>query len=126
MRPRLIHPRKVLVYKRKATDVDPDFGPVGEITWDEPVALQGQVKYDKFQQLEPTGFGNDPVSSGHVVLYDTDWVASGGKVGDEMELVEDYVSPSRLVVTEIRPAAHYHGKNWHVHVFFQRKQVRSK
>ena len=126
MKPSLIHPRKITLYRRKETFVDPDFGPTGEIEWDEPIILQGQVKYDKYQQLEPTGMGNDPVSSGHIVFYDKDWVPTGGKIGDEMEAEEDFVSPSRLVITEIRPAAHYHGKNWHVHVFFQRKRARSR
>ena len=126
MRPRLIHPRHVLLYRRKETGIDPEFGPTGKIEWEKPVILNGQVKYSRYQQVTPIGGGNDPMSDGHIVFHNEDWVKSGGKAGDEMELEVDYVEPSRLVVTEVRPAAHYRGKNWHVHVFFQRKRTVSK
>ena len=126
MRPRLIHPRKVRLYKRRETDIDPEFGPTGKVEWEKPVILNGQVKYDKYQRAAPIGSGNDPASDGHVVFHSEDWVSSGGKVGDEMELEVDFVEPSRLVVTEVRPAAHYRGIHWHVHVFFQRKRTVSK
>ena len=126
MRPRLIHPRHVLLYKRKETFVDPEFGPTGEVEFETPVILSGQVKYNKYQQVTPIGSGNDPVSDGHIVFHNKDWVESGGKVNDEMELDVDYVEPSRLKVIEIRPAAHYRGKNWHVHVFFERIRTVSK
>jgi len=123
MRPRLIHPRRVLLYRRRATEIDPEFGPTGEIEWEDPIALQGQVKYNRYQQVVPVGSGNDPASDGHVVFHSEDWVSSGGKVGDEMELVVDFVGPSRLVVIEVRPAAHYRGIHWHVHVHFTRKRA---
>lgn len=126
MRPKVIHPRPVLLYKRVETGIDPDFGPTGEVEWSEPIELQGQVQWDKFQQLEPVSNGNDPISSGHIVFYDDEWVKAGGSVNDEMELVEDFTEPSRLIITEIRPVAHYHGKNWHVHVYFQRRRTVSK
>ena len=118
--PKLIHPRKVLLFRRSETDVDPEFGPTGKITWQEPIELRGQVAYSHFQALNPTGSGNNPVSDGHIVFYNEDWVAAGGQVNDELEIEEDFTFKSRLKITEIRPAAHYHGKNWHVHVYFER------
>ena len=120
MRPRLIHPRHVLLYKRRETAIDPEFGPTGEIEFEEPIVLSGQVKYNKYEQTAPRGSGNDPVSDGHIIFHSEDWVNSGGKVNDEMELEVDYTEPSRLKVIEVRPAAHYRGINWHVHVFFER------
>ena len=126
MRPRLIHPRHVLLYKRKETEVDPEFDTTGKVEWGAPILLHGQVKYNKYQQVTPIGIGNDPVSDGHIVFHDEDWVRADGKVNDEMELDEDFVAPSRLKVIEVRPAAHYRGKNWHVHVFFERIRTVSK
>jgi hypothetical protein len=72
--------------------------------------------------MMPVGGGNDPAADGHIVFQDAEWKRSGGHVGDEMELSTD----TRLVVIEIRPAAHYAGKNWHVHVLFTRKRASSK
>lgn len=126
MKPKVIHPRRVLLYRREETKIDPEFGPTGEIIWSEPITLYGQVKYNKFQELTPIGSGNDPVSDGHIVFYDDDWVKSGGQVNDELELEEDYTFTSRLKVIETRPAAHYHGKNWHIHVYFERLRTVSK
>ena len=120
IKPKVIHPRKVLLYKRDETEIDPEFGVTGKITWQEPIELYGQVKYDSFQSLNPTGGGNNPISAGHIVFYDKDWAAAGGQVNDELELEEDYTFTSRLKIIEVRPAAHYHGKNWHVHVYFER------
>lgn len=54
------------------------------------------------------------------VFYSDDWLTSGGNVGDELELDDN----SRLVVIEVRPAAHYHGKYYHVHAYFSRKLSR--
>ena len=77
IKPKVIHPRKVLLYKRSETGIDPEFGVTGE-------------------------------------------------VNDELELEEDYTFTSRLKIIEVRPAAHYHGKNWHVHVYFTRMRTVSK
>ena len=126
MRPTVIHPRKVLLYRRSETKADPEFGSLGEVTWLEPIELYGQVKYDKFQTVTPVNSGNDPVSDGHIVFYNDDWVAAGGQVNDELELEEDYTFTSRLKIIEVRPAAHYRGKNWHVHVYFERIRTVSK
>jgi hypothetical protein len=123
MIPRLIHPRVVILYRRKATVIDPELGPTGGVEWDEPLPIQGQVRYDKYDHMIPTGGGNDPESDGHVVFTEKEWAESGGKVGDELELSP---SESRLVVTEIRPAAHYMGRAWHVHVLFVRKRAVAK
>lgn len=120
MRPKVIHPVKVILYKREETEVDPEFGVTGNIIWSEPVELFGQVKYEKFEALVPVGDGNDPVNDGHVVFYADDWLLQGGNIGDELELEDS----SRLVVTEIRPMAHYHGKYHHTHVYFARKRTR--
>ena len=124
IKPKVIHPREILLYKRLYTEVDPEFGPTGEIKWSEPILLKGQVKYTDYEKLQAESNGNDPVFDGHVVFYDDDWVAAGGQIGDELEIVENYISPSRLIIVEMRPAAHYYGKNWHVHVYFSRKRTR--
>ena len=126
IKPKVIHPRKVLLYKRDETKTDPEFGSLGEVTWQEPIELLGQVKYNKFQTVTPVNSSNDPVSDGHIVFYNDDWVAAGGQVNDELELEEDYTFTSRLKIIEIRPTAHYHGKNWHVHVYFERIRTVSK
>ena len=122
MRPRLIHPRLVTLYRREKTEEDADLGPTGKIEWEEPARLQGQVRYNKWSQMTPVGGGNDPVSDGHVVFDVEAWRKSEGKEADELELDPG----NRLVVTEVRPAAHYAGRNWHVHVFFVRKRASSK
>ena len=126
MKPKVIHPRKVLLYKRSETEIDPEFGVTGKITWQEPIELSGQVKYNNFQTVTPVNSGNDPVSDGHIVFYNDEWTAAGGQVNDELELEEDYTFTSRLKIIEVRPAAHYHGKNRHVHVYFTRIRTVSK
>ncbi|MDR1021027.1 MAG: hypothetical protein LBL73_09740 [Synergistaceae bacterium] len=123
MTPRLIHPRSVTLHRRKATAIDAELGPTGEAEWHEPLTLQGQVRYEKYDRLIPTGGGNDPASDGHVAFTEKEWAESGGKAGDEMELSP---SESRLVVTEVRPAAHYRGRAWHVHVLFVRRRAGAK
>ena len=120
MRPKIIHPVKVILHRRDVTEVDPDFGPLGKIEWLDPMQLYGQVRYEKFEQLVPVWNGNDPLNDGHVVFYSEDWQEAGGNVGDELELEDS----SRLVIIEVRPAAHYHGKYYHVHVYFSRKRTR--
>ena len=122
MRPSLIHPRSVILHRRKATETDADLGPTGKVEWEAPVTLSGQVRYNKWSQMVPVGGGDDPASDGHIVFHVEDWQKAGGKKGDEMELLDGY----RLIVTEVRPAAHYAGKHWHVHVVFARKRVTSK
>ena len=117
MRPKIIHPVKVFLYKRVHTEIDNELGPTGVIEFDEPIELYGQVKYTNFESLVPVGEGNDPLNSGHIVFYPEDF---SGAVGDELELEDS----SRLIITEIRPAAHYHGKSYHLHVFFTRKRTR--
>jgi hypothetical protein len=105
------------------TEADPELGPTGNISWHAPLSLQGQVKYNQYDHLVPTGSANDPASDGHVVFTEKAWSESGGKVGDEMELSP---SESRLIVTEVRPAAHYRGRAWHVYVLFVRKRANVK
>jgi hypothetical protein len=112
-----------VLYRRKATGTDPEFGPTGVVEWEAPATIPGQVRYAKYDHLIPTGGGNDPASDGHVVFLEKTWAESGGKPGDEMELSP---SSSRLVVVEVRPAAHYRGRAWHVHVLFNRKRVTAK
>ena len=120
MKPKIIHPVKVILHHREETETVPEFGVTGRITWAVPVELYGQVRYEKFEQLMPVGDGNDPVNDGHAVFYYEDWQESGGTVGDELELEDS----SRLIVIEIRPMAHYHGRHYHVHVYFSRKRTR--
>lgn len=120
MRPKIIHPVKVILHRRQATEIDPEFGVSGKIEWAEPAELYGQVKYEKFEQLMPVSDGNDPMNDGHIVFYHDDWQKFGGTVGDELELEDS----SRLIVIEVRPMAHYHGRHYHVHVYFSRKRTR--
>ncbi len=120
MRPKVIHPVKVMLHSRKEIEIDSEFGPTGKITWSDPIELYGQVRYEKFEQLMPVGDGSDPINDGHIVFYREDWQNSGGVVGDELELEDS----SRLIVIEVRPAAHYRRKHYHVHVYFSRKRTR--
>ncbi len=117
MRPKIIHPVKVILHRRKKPETALEFGLPGKIEWLEPIELYGQVKYEKFEQLMPVSDGNDPLNDGHIVFYAEDWQ---GTVGDELELEDS----SRLIVIEVRPMAHYHGKSHHVHVYFSRKRTR--
>ena len=57
MRPKVIHPVKVILHRRGVTEIDPEFGATGRIEWLEPVELFGQVKYEKFEQLTPVSDG---------------------------------------------------------------------
>ena len=111
---------KILLHHREETVTDPEFGVTGEIIWAEPIELRGQVKYEKFERFEPVFQGNDPVNDGHIVFYADEWQDNGGVIGDELELEDS----SRLIITEVRPGAHYHGKFYHVHVYFSRKRTR--
>ena len=120
MRPKIIHPVKVILHRRNVTNTDPVFGVLGKIEWLDPIELFGQVRYEKFEQLVPVADGNDPLNDGHIVFYSDEWQKSGGAVGDEFELEDS----SRLIVIEIRPAAHYRRKYYHVHVYFSRKRTR--
>lgn len=120
IRPKIIHPVRVLLYRRLDTCTDDELGPTGLIEWSEPYEIFGQVKWDKFEGLAPVQEGSDPVNNGHVVFYFEDWQIGGGSVADELELEDS----SRLIITEVRPMAHYQGKSWHVHVFFTRKRTR--
>ena len=120
MKPKVIHSVKIILHRRKQSDIPLEFGLPKKVEWLEPVELYGQVKYEKFEQLMPVADGNDPLNDGHIVFYSDDWQKSGGTVGDELELEDS----SRLIVIEVRPAAHYHRKYYHVHVYFSRKRTR--
>lgn len=119
MFPKIIHPVKILLHRRLETEQDDVLGVTGNIEWAEPVELLGQVKFDRFESLTPVFVGNDPMNNGHIVFSATSWLRAGGNVADELELEDS----SRLIITEIRPAAHYRGKFWHVHVFFTRRRI---
>ena len=69
MRPKVIHPTKVILHRRGAIEIDSEFGPTGKIEWSEPIELYGQVRYEKYEQLIPVGDGNDPMNDGHIVFY---------------------------------------------------------
>ena len=120
MKPKVIHPVKVTLHKRKEIELDPEFGVTGKIEWCDSINLLGQVKYERFERLTPVDDGNDPVNDGHIVFYADEWQVSGGTIGDEIELEDS----SRLIIIEVRPMAHYRGKNHHVHVYFSRKCTR--
>lgn len=119
MRPKIIHPVSVILHRRKETVIDHEFGVTGKIEWLDPIELRGQVRYARFEQLTPSGYGNDPVNDGHIVFYAYEWKLSGGAVGDELELEDS----SRLIINEVRPMTHYRGKSHHVHVYFSRKRT---
>ncbi len=118
MFPKVIHPVKLQLFRRLETPVGV-LGVVGDVVFAEPVKLRGQVKYNRFEALTTVPDGNDPVNDGHIVCYLDEWHNSGGVVGDEIELEDS----SRLIVIEIRPAVHYRGKYYHVHVYFSRKRT---
>ena len=117
MRPRIIHPVPVQIFRRNVVENDSDFGKV-TTSWQEPVVLKGQVFWAKFEALSPTGAGDRPQSDGHIVFYADDWQRVGAVKGDEMELE----GSGRLVVVEVAPKAHYGGKFHHVHVAFVRRR----
>lgn len=128
MWPRIIHPRRVLLYRRIDTEADPELGPTGNVEFAPPITLYGQVSYKRFEALTPTGAGDNPATDGHIVFRAADWQEGGGRTGDEMELAglptgTPHDEDSRLVVTEACPAAHYGGVNHHVHVMFTRKRA---
>lgn len=118
MRPHLIHPRAVKLFRRIPGERDEYGDPATEEISAEAVILRGQVAYAKYDALAPVGGGNDPQGDGHIIFDGGEWDAGGGKVGDEIELSP---SESRLVVLEVRPCAHYFGKAWQRKVIFSRK-----
>lgn len=117
MKPRLIHPVTVRLFRRETAESDPDFGEVSA-GWKEPVEIKGQVAWGKFEALQPSGAGDRPQCDGHIVFYADEWAKLGGVKGDEVELE----GSGRLVIVEIAPKAHYGGRFWHVHVGFVRRR----
>lgn len=117
MKPRLIHPVDVKIFRRGETGEDPDFGVIAA-KFQEPVTLKGQVSWTRYEALVPTGAGDRPTCDGHVVFYADEWEETGARKGDEMEIEDS----GRLVVVEVRPRAHYGGKSRHVHVGFSRRR----
>ncbi|HHY36546.1 MAG TPA: hypothetical protein GX518_02525 [Firmicutes bacterium] len=123
MRPRLIHPVEVTIYKidREATEFDPDFRePVGGIKYEqEPVILRAQVKYDRFEALNMVAAGDSPLTSGYLLAEAKDVVDTGIGKGDKITAIGDH--DTELYVTEIRPAVHY-GKAHMRKVYFEARR----
>lgn len=42
MKPKIIHPVKVILHSRKDIEIDSEFGPTGKIEWSEPLELYGR------------------------------------------------------------------------------------
>lgn len=117
MKPRLIHPVDVKIFRRGETERDPDLG-VTAVGFREPVTLKGQVAWTKYEALTPAGAGDRPQTDGHIVFYAGEWEKTGAGKGDEMEIENS----GRLVIVEVTPRAHYGGVNHHVHVAFTRRR----
>ena len=99
MFPKIIHPVKILLFRRLETRQDDVLGVTGKIEWSEPVELLGQVAYNDFERLTAVPDGNDPVNDEHIVFSSNSWNKSGGVVADELQLEDS----SRLIITEIKP-----------------------
>lgn len=118
MKPRLIHPREVVLYSivPLARDVFGDTVDGGVV--ETRKILRGQVHFSAYDKMNLPGGGDDPQGAGHVMFYMTDWEDAGGAKGDELMLAP---SASRLVVIEATPCGHYNGIPHLVKVVFSRK-----
>lgn len=122
MRPRLVHPVEVAIYRidRTATQFDPDFRePIGGIQYEkEPVKLKGQVKYDRFDALSMVAGGDSPLTTGHIVIYAGQ--DKGIDKGDKIAAIAGQTT--ELYITEKRPAACYGGRARLVKVLFEARR----
>lgn len=123
MRPRLIHPRDVVLHRYDTQEFDTFGDPVDESPQSSEITLKGQVAYAKYDALNLPGGGNDPLGDGHVIFDAEVWDGSGGKVGDELQLSP---SESRLFVVEVQPCGHYGGIAWQRKVIFSRKRATAR
>lgn len=112
MRPRLVHPVEVKLFRRSPSEMDDIFNePKAQLQFSPPTTLMGQVSYNTRDKAVPTGKGNDPATAGHVTCYADEW---SGAVGDELELP----GGTRVQIIECRPAAHYGGNYSLVKLYF--------
>lgn len=122
MRPRLVHPVEVIIYRidKTETQFDPDFRePIGGIQYEgEPVKLNAQVKYDSFTALNMVAGGNSPSTSGHLVVYEGQ--DNGIGIGDKITNIGG--QETELYITEKRPAACYGGKARLTKVLFEARR----
>lgn len=123
MKPRLIHPREITLYRIVALDRDVFGDPVDKGIVETGKILKGQVSYASYDRVNLPGGGDDPQGAGHVLFYTSDWEEAGGMKGDELVLSP---SDSRLVVIEVRPCGHYHGVAYFQKVIFARKSASVK
>lgn len=117
MRPRLIHPITITLYKRSESSPDV-FG--DKTATEVSFTLKGQLSPAKYDRMRQTGGGNDPEAEGHVIFMASEWAAVGGGIGDELVLPG---SASRLIVAEITPCGTYGGAACMVKVGYSRKRA---
>lgn len=123
MKPRLIHPREVVLYSIVPLDRDVFGDAVDSGVVETRKILRGQVHFSAYDKMNLPGGGDDPQGAGHVLFYTRDWDDAGGEKGDELVLSP---SDSRLVVIEARPCGHYHGVAYFQKVIFARKSASVK
>ena len=118
MKPRLVHPITITLYKREESPPDA-FGDKTAMT-ELLFMLKGQLSPAKYDRMRQAGGGNDPEAEGHVIFMASDWAAVGGEIGDELVLPG---SASRLIVVEVMPCGTYGGTAWMVKVGYSRKRA---
>jgi hypothetical protein len=119
MKPKLIHPVEVTIYRidRVATQFDPDFRePIGDVKYEStPVTVKAQVKYDRFQALNMVPGGDSPQTSGYLLIENEP--PGGLNKGDKIASIAGV--PVELYITEKRPAVHYRGQARMLKILFE-------
>lgn len=122
MRPKLIHPVDVTIYRidRAATQFDPDFRePTTGVQYElAPVTVEAQVKYDRFEALNMVAGGDSPLTTGHLLIEREP--LGGLNKGDKITTIAG--QPVELYITEKRPAAHYGGQARLLKVLFEARR----
>lgn len=122
MRPKLIHPVEVTIYRvdRVATQFDPDFRePLAGVRYEPvPVTVKAHVKYDRFEALNMVAGGDSPVTTGYLLIEKEP--PGGLNKGDKIAAIAG--QPVELYVTEKRPAVHYGGKARMLKVLFEARR----
>lgn len=122
MRPKLIHPVEVTIYRvdRVATQFDPDFRePLAGVRYEPvPVTVKAQVKYDRFEALNMVAGGDSPVTTGYLLIEKEP--PGGLNKGDKIAAIAG--QPVELYITEIRPAVHYGGRARMLKVLFEARR----
>lgn len=108
MRPVLQRKTEIRIARldREHTVLDPDFktATAGEKKYLPAVVVLGQVAFDRVNAQQVTPAGNDPATTGRVVLSARDYQDAGGfSVGDKITMLGGVEVEAYL--TEIKPAA---------------------